>query len=734
MTLEEKLAAMQTNALGNSSASPAPAVSQQNDFWGNLGAGGYSALNEGLMGLPDFIAKNVAGSQNYQALKNFQAQHQLASDIGEGVGLVGSMLIPGGAIAKGAGVLAKGAGLVNAGEKLAKAGEFLGRSAQAGEGLGQLALRGAGQAAEQALPRALTNLDFTSPDAFKQSAQQSLSEIPASLAMGAGAGALLGRVSQKFGGKSTLGGNVPEGVGATLPQFAVDEARKAVNNATLASAGLQGRAIKSAARSLGIKGATAGAKGDDYVDALAQGIRDYGIKGKRQWDALVDQTRDTWDEVQKGFQENAPKGWNVQLADSLTRDPGLMQHLAEAGNEEAATKQFLDTAVHLSQTPDLATVRNKLSNVIKAGLHSPDGDANAKAQMAMAIKNKIDDYVEQTSGVDMGNAKGMYKLIQPFLWQEGKDIFKLENPLGEAGSQTFEKLGGAGIGAALGGGNAVSGDLAEGKDIDVGKTLAGMTVGGVLGPLAMKAIRGGGNALINKGVRAAGGALESPEVVQGIQNAAEATPMAATRGAALMVDKNTLVQPVQEQPLQDPLAEKAKVKVAENALPDSKVDDAKTEMTDRFKSVMATRLRYIHDNFYPDTDPKDFMAAVQKKTGNFKDMTANADLLFTDPTHRADFLREYQNHLLAKSLDVDKALNPLASVNIAGLKGEGYNEREQLKELLIARMTGGDLKARTPAVEKQADEYIKNVQRNPEMLTELHRQLQSPLLTNLGVS
>lgn len=726
MTLEEKLAAQ--------SGAPPGSIGpeQQNDLWGNLGAGGYSALNEGLLGLPDFLVKNVGGSKNYQDLKDFREAHKLASDIGGGLGTVGSFLIPGGAIAKGAGLGLKALGAARTGEKLAKAGEFLGAGAKAGDTLGTLAVRGAGQAAEQAVPRALTNLDFTSPEAFQQSAASSLDSIPASLATGAGAGALLGKLASKFAGKTTLRGTAPEGAGETLSQFGVSEARKAVNNATLASAGLQTRAVRSASKALGLRGAAAGKHGDDYVDELAQGIRDYGINGKRQWDALVDKTRQKWDEIETGFQKNAPPGWNARLADDLIKDPSLLQHLAEAGNESAATQQLLDSVSHLSVTPDLGTVRNKLSNIIKSGLHSTDGDASEKARMALAIKGKIDDFVEQTSGVDVGEAKGLYKLIQPFLWQEGKDIFTVGKPLGELGSPTYEKFLGGGVGAALGGGGQVTGDMAEGKDVDLGKALTGAVVGGLVGPAALGATRAIANRTISKGVRALGGALDRPGVGEAVEKATGQIPAKAAKAAALAVDKNILGQSV---PPTDPLTEGAKADATEKTLQPAKVAEAKTEMTDRFKTVLATRLRYLHDNFYSDMDPEQFMAAVQKKTNNFSDMTANADLLYNDPTQRAEFLREYNAHLAAKKLDIDKALSPLAGFNLGGLKAdeEGNRNRETLRELLLNRITGGKLEDRTAANEKKVDAYIADLQRNPALLADLARQLQSPMLQNLGV-
>ena len=57
----------------------------------NLGAEGYSALNQIGMGLPNFLVKNIAGSKSYQALQDFLQQYPLASRGGSIAGLAGSM-------------------------------------------------------------------------------------------------------------------------------------------------------------------------------------------------------------------------------------------------------------------------------------------------------------------------------------------------------------------------------------------------------------------------------------------------------------------------------------------------------------------------------------------------------------------------------------------------------------------------------------------------------------------
>ncbi len=61
----------------------------------NLGAGGYEALNQVGMGLPDYILK-IADSPAYQNLHNFLSRHSAATGLGGIVGGLDSLLVPGG--------------------------------------------------------------------------------------------------------------------------------------------------------------------------------------------------------------------------------------------------------------------------------------------------------------------------------------------------------------------------------------------------------------------------------------------------------------------------------------------------------------------------------------------------------------------------------------------------------------------------------------------------------------
>jgi hypothetical protein len=139
-------------------------VQRNPNFWEGLMTGGYAAGNELLFGLPDFLVNKIGGSQAAQNIRSMRERNQLANTIGTVGGIAGGMFIPGGAIAKGAGTALRGAGqavrgagalsrgLRGAGTVLTNAGRF---ASGTGGGIGRAIGRGAIQAAEQAIPRAL---------------------------------------------------------------------------------------------------------------------------------------------------------------------------------------------------------------------------------------------------------------------------------------------------------------------------------------------------------------------------------------------------------------------------------------------------------------------------------------------------------------------------------------------------------------------------------------------------
>lgn len=166
-----------------STPTPSPTDPHSN-LLSNILAGGYSGVNNFAFGLPDLAVK-AFGGENYKKLKDWEAQNPVGSTIGGLAGDVGSLFIPGGAIAKAAGKGAQALGAARAASSL----ERLSNIAKGGEGISKFAT-GAAQAAEQAIPRAVIS-SVTNP----QDTSSNLTGAGAATLLGGGVGATLGKAS-----------------------------------------------------------------------------------------------------------------------------------------------------------------------------------------------------------------------------------------------------------------------------------------------------------------------------------------------------------------------------------------------------------------------------------------------------------------------------------------------------------------------------------------------------------
>ena len=87
--------------------------------WEDIAAGGYSALNSALFGIPDVLVK-AASSDAYSQLQALRERNKTASLIGD----IGGAFAPtGGLLAKGVGLGAKAVGAGLKGVKAVKAAE-----------------------------------------------------------------------------------------------------------------------------------------------------------------------------------------------------------------------------------------------------------------------------------------------------------------------------------------------------------------------------------------------------------------------------------------------------------------------------------------------------------------------------------------------------------------------------------------------------------------------------------
>lgn len=602
MTLEERRRLLRTipttPAVSTPEVARTPAEDTRSDaekVLETIAAGGYGAANSVLMGLPEFLIKNVGGSQAMESIRRLRERNQEASTVGDITGTVGSFFIPGGALVKGLGLGAKavtagrvGSGLVRAGQDLSGAGK-IGKLGT----IGSAALRGAGVAGEQAIARGLTNLDFTEGGQnLGQSAMESLTDLPGSIAMGAAFG----------GGFAKLG----EKAGKLLNKY-----------------------------------------GPELSERYTKGILSrVGVTEKSLKKALFG-----------------------------TEAPELVQDLAGTSGEllKKVAPEIQEAAARTLRSNKAVTELN-FKNFIK------DLDEAGLVKLVKSANPGVSDEVATLTSKTLQHSAGLQELSLG----EGKNVL--------AGAANLAKNP-ALAGLLLGGGGGVISDLASGEGLNEG-TMQKALIGAALGYGLQ---RGGPEAL---GLAAKGlGVLQK-----------------ATTNPALLTKAATTIEQ-QQKANQNPAESTA---VREQALPPQEVQRARAEFSDKFKGVMNNQLNAIYSQFYSDMPPEEFLQKVAQKTGDFQDMRAMADILYMgDERARDNFLRKYDAYLALKAIDIDKAVNPgfiesTLSI-IPGLQAQSVRDRETLVNSLVNLQAEGD-PAKRSAAKKQAEAYLKEVEKNPDLL------------------
>ncbi len=725
---------------------PADEVEQDTNFWSNLGAGSYSALNSVLMGIPDFLVKNIGGESGSKALEDLRKYHKTASDIGEGVGTVGSLLIPGGAVVKGVGLGAKALGATKAAETLGKAAQYL----KGGELTGNLAqkaaqgaLRGMGQAAEQGVVRGLTNLDLSSPEALSESAGQSLEGLTAGIGIGGLAGGVLGPAVQKILGKQKLTDAVTgkkESFGETGARFGLNELREKLDDATLEDAGISTRGLRQAVGKLGYNNRVEGARLiEDYKADVAKTLRDQGITGKKGWEALFAKNKQQWQDIDDAFNAVNPDPaiWKPRLADKLAKDADIQAFIADSPNPKIAQDMLTDAISEIGARKGIMDIRSKLANVAKAYIRSQDVDKVLQARAAMAIKNKVDDFVADNSlksATEIQDAKHLYKVLQPFLITDTRDATTLAKMF-DAGPGTAEKLIAnslfAGGGGALGVGSSIMGQSQTGEDIDLGKALQAGLYGALAGGVAKKALPAIGNKALAMVGRQGAKALESEKLQDAIEKGIGAASNVPKLPAGLAISDALAEKEIDIPEINGPAEPQVGTEVADQSSP---------ALSPRLQYVLGNRLNYLYSTVYADQIPPDqFLDAVKRKTNNFTDQQSLSKILFDDPAEQDDYLRQVQAYEDLKGLDLDKAIQgrggletPLGT--IGGDEAAGA-ELDKLVNTILNLQNKGDLLKRTDSQDKQVRKVVAQLRKNPELLPQFIESagLDFAQLRDLGV-
>ena len=609
----------------------------------DIGAGLFGAANSATFGALDpltrFIGEKVGGSDAVKAYDAWKKDKEGAMGIGDIVGTVGSMLIPGGGIVKGLGKVLGGLGRGAEVVKLGSLAKALGAGAKGLDTIGDVIkgtrtigatggwlpkaggamLRGGLGAAETALPRAL----IAGPDSYGDAAL--------SVGLGSIAGPLTGWLSKKAGGwlgKKTAGARR---AAAGIKQGMIDDV-----------------ATESIPKSMRMT--RAGAK-----EGLAERLDEHLLGEKI-----------TSPKKMKAYLEKNPMGKDMfeDMAQHYKTIPKYEKIAALIGGEDAASfvaqygkkgEKILADLVGEVEDMDWNQSRTFLKKV--AGATGSDLETIARAQGARLLADSVTDVAAKgLSPERLEAARKAYplRMIQEKAIEKGAGkadaMFTPGSPTTE--KAWISKLVGGGLGGGLGG--AATGlDVADPSTYP--QALIGLGVGSLLGGVASKGIPKLGNMLAAKlgGINPAAGTL-IPKALGAMVRGDEEEGGAAVAGADAAGKAEG--EAVKAEAEVDATAEAAGAPEVAEAVKEK----AKVQTNEKYAKALNERLMYLYNTkgFNVEGGPtfEEFAQYADELTDG-GDPFKSAKLLFPDKAERAEYLRQYSVALAYASTDIEKALS-----------------------------------------------------------------------------
>lgn len=564
--------------------------------WQDIAAGGYSALNSALFGIPDILVK-AASSDAYQRLQALRERNRAASLVGE----IGGALIPtGGGLVKGAGAVAKLAGRGLQAARLGRAAATAARVGQVADTAADIIRTGRGVTG---LRGAMTRGALASAEAIAPrliAGEADLGEAGLSTALGAGIGGAfhgIGRVARR------------------LPEF-VDDAKKWADKTILKRANINDRVMRTQRAFMG----------DDiskYYAELADLAESRELHRGPELDKLVADVKSTWQRMGQSFDASdfkldAQKVVDAgDVAQAVRRDPtGMMSRVDDIISKTEATDGFVNKRKYLNEI-----------------LYDPSANIDEK-KIARQVLTQIEEQAEKLTGLDIGQAKTDWRLMKPFEAADILDDMRVAKGGLTGGSDTAFKLGLAGMG--VGSGIAGLNDVKENPDDPMAwvKLIGAGVLGGSLSGAARekigialaKAIRKmPTDAIAEIAERISKGKLaevlsklkiEAPAVAGAkfiTGKLAEGEALASPEGQAPITVESPEGQAVEEQ----------KAKYGQ-------------EYVDRLGDAMVA---YWAENFADSMDYSDYVSRVAELTNDF-DPKKTASFLYRDKGERTRFLRD----------------------------------------------------------------------------------------------
>ena len=355
----------------------------------DLGAGALGAGNALLFGLPEAATKALGDDKLRQIIEAYKMAHP-EYGVGETVGNVGSMFIPGGQIAK----------LASLGGKIAP----LAKLEKVAAGAPSIT-QGLAAAAEQAVPRA-----FGSQQEGKDVGQRALEaggQIGLGGALGGvleGAGKLGKAIKEKYSVPSA-GKELRENANETIVHNVVGVKRKDI--APLVKGMSYGQADE---------------KVDDLFDKAAEIINDgpVRIRNKPTAEAIVGEEGVLWKPFQEVYDKSPQPLGNQTI--SLMQSPYVKKILGKYGMTKGqdallevairADNDFANVGANAGTKSAWGVHRASLNEMIGAGFKDvPEGPIAIRGEMANAVKQAMDETTAK-----MANPKDIadaYKAVLP---------------------------------------------------------------------------------------------------------------------------------------------------------------------------------------------------------------------------------------------------------------------------------------------------------------------------------
>lgn len=679
--------------------------------WEDILAGGAGAANEVLFGAPEWLIRKLGGGKQ---LDEKLAQYKKAHDIGSTVGLLGSALVPGKAIAKGVLKGGKAAlGLAKGAKEAETALDVLRAGGEVGE-TGRLAkLAEAGKAAEglaKAPEAARSILSYAGRGAGLGAAEQGArgffkDEEPEQISKDVASGTL-------FGG---LGG----AAGGAISKFAPMLARlgkKATEKATIGLTNARTRDLLQTVQRLSGEGSGPMAQVRN-VDDVRRELSDI-IKAKKLYREGATESasygvKSNFDKFDKIYEKTVggQKGAEV-LRGSLKA--GDIQSLQSKYDPEILKEAIDKVMKPVANRTGLANIRSKLEDVAqyaRKGKEESSEVANAMFDVAKIIRSNLDDAVlkaAEAAGEKIpANFKREYGLLLPIA--KGEVRSEIAPTKFGLGSPTFEKAAAASL---LGGGGFLTG----GADEDLGTKAKRAALGAALGF--------GGQKLLSAGLRRG---VSAADTLAGL--AEKAAPKLAEETGKL---SGTAARETANVARAAQAAAPETEGEAEAAQDGAELGQAKRE--DYMSLVLSKLTDYAEANGIARDSPdfKDFISTVggatQGTEGPF-DAEKMAGLLYPDPAERSTYLR---------ALKVSRGLSanlPVALKSAGGFMGMGQEPETKIEKTAALDQlaeTIGEVAEASGGTKAAAKKMLDTIVKSRVSQTEKRRMIQA-LMENYGV-